>query len=361
MINTNNEFEYPGFEDLKNKEKLKFIYELGLYGEYEEVFETILKNYLSSENKEEQIFSMRAISNLIYRYKSVKQEVLPLLFQRLENKDSDIKHNALDTLHIVAFTIPRLRQEVLSTFHSIKNKFFTDKEKQNYILYLGYHGDYKYTQDYLSKYHLNDTNISLQITAMQAIELIAVRFGEIDESLILPILFEKLSSFDNDIKYVAIDTLRVIKNYVPRIEKQIYFGFIENKIDIFSWNTVPVFPHKLIPKSLSQKEKAEAIISTCMYDPEYLSAFKVCKKALKENSEDLHLAALNGLTYIIIRFGKINFEEILPLIMNCLSSEDSIEYSYAESLLYKITIVVPELKTKANEVLKNIGSAFYKP
>ena len=59
---------------------------------------------------------------------------------------------------------------------------------------------------------------------------------------------------------------------------------------------------------------------------------------------------MQGLTYLLMRFGKIDFDTILPFIKKYLASKDSEEderYIFAESILADIAIIMPDLKDQA--------------
>ncbi|XVN43832.1 MAG: hypothetical protein RCG16_06315 [Rickettsia hoogstraalii] len=67
---------------------------------------------------------------------------------------------------------------------------------------------------------------------------------------------------------------------------------------------------------------------------------------LKKESEQIHKTAFQGLSYIIIRFKKIDFDIILSFIKKFIILEEICVYIYTESLLADIAIMIPELKGK---------------
>lgn len=77
----------------------------------------------------------------------------------------------------------------------------------------------------------------------------------------------------------------------------------------------------------------------------------------KNESEDINIVAFQGLTYLVFRFEKIDFDKIFPYIRKFLDS-DSCEYTYAESILANIAITIPALKQKVIPILEEIESGY---
>lgn len=186
-----------------------------------------------------------------------------------------------------------------------------------------------------------------QRAAIEASGILARRFKKIEKNLILPILFKNLKSQDRDIVGKTIDALDDILGAIPKLGKRIFLSYIRNERDLFSGNKLKKYSDISEFKKLTTKEeKREFILSFCQSSKNYDDAFKMCINYLKENDSDINIAAIQGLIYLIMRFKKINLEEIKPILKHYISLEDC-RGVYAESLLRNISEVIPKLRNKA--------------
>jgi hypothetical protein len=80
----------------------------------------------------------------------------------------------------------------------------------------------------------------------------------------------------------------------------------------------------------------------------------------KTNSDDITDAVFKGLGYLIMRFNKIDFERILPILLEFLPPKEEIGRVYAESVLADIALYIPEFKEKSISILKQINSCYLK-
>ncbi|HJD67974.1 MAG TPA: hypothetical protein LFV66_06020 [Rickettsia endosymbiont of Bembidion lapponicum] len=151
------------------------------------------------------------------------------------------------------------------------------------------------------------------------------------------------------------NTLGDIAHLVPRLRRKIYLTCFNNGIDFFTGKKLKKFTDKNLIHSLNnEEEKIEFILSFCQNSSNYQEALEVCLYFLKKNeSKEINIAAFQGLSYVVVRFKKIDFKAILPFIGKF--SKYSIKWGepiYAESLLENIAIVIPKLRIKAITFLK---------
>ncbi len=103
-----------------------------------------------------------------------------------------------------------------------------------YIINIGHYENYDEAMDCIIK-NLNNPEELIQAAALQALGILAYRFSNIKEKLILPILFNNLNSKNERILYETKDTLEQITYHVIRLRRKIYLEFFKNGIDFFYW------------------------------------------------------------------------------------------------------------------------------
>ncbi|MCC8467621.1 MAG: hypothetical protein LN589_02780 [Rickettsia endosymbiont of Eriopis connexa] len=65
----------------------------------------------------------------------------------------------------------------------------------------------------------------------------------------------------------------------------------------------------------NEEEKAEFILSFCQNSLNYQEVLEICLYFLKRNeSNEINIAVFQGLSYILLRFQKIDFDIVLPFI-----------------------------------------------
>lgn len=228
-----------------------------------------------------------------------------------------------------------------------------------YLIDIARYEDYDEIIDCLAK-NLRNPEELIQAGAIQALGFLVRRFYNIKEDLILPLLFENLKSNSNRIYGETLDLFSDIQGYVPRLKRKIYLAYFDNGIDFFTGKKLKKFTDKNLIYSLNnEEEKVEFILSFCQNSLNYQEALEVCLYFLKNNeSKEINIAAFQGLSYIVIRFKKIDFKAILLFIGRF--SKYSIKWGepiYAESLLEDIAIVIPKLRIKATTFLKKYSYA----
>ncbi len=73
----------------------------------------------------------------------------------------------------------------------------------------------------------------------------------------------------------------------------------------------------------NEEEKKEFILSFCQNSLDYDEALEVCRYFLeKKESEQIHKTVFQGLSYIVIRFQKINFDITFPFIKKFIKALD---------------------------------------
>ncbi|HJD60017.1 MAG TPA: hypothetical protein LFW20_05135 [Rickettsia endosymbiont of Omalisus fontisbellaquei] len=220
------------------------------------------------------------------------------------------------------------------------------KKSFYYIIDVGHYENYEEAMDCIIK-NLKNPEESLQAAAIQALDIVVRRFSNIKDKLILPILFKNLKSESERIRYETIDTLGTIADYIFKLRRKICLEYFKNGIDFFTRTELKKHTDKSLIYSLNDKEeKIEFILSFCQNSSNYNEALEVCLYFLQEENEDIYIAAFQGLNYIVIRFQKINFYVILPLIKKFLKLAESRVCDYAEALLVDIAIMIPELREK---------------
>ncbi|MFP3013125.1 MAG: hypothetical protein ACEY3D_09695 [Rickettsia sp.] len=80
----------------------------------------------------------------------------------------------------------------------------------------------------------------------------------------------------------------------------------------------------------------------------------------KKESEQIHKTVFQGLSYIVIRFQKINFDITLPFIKKFIKLDKSCVHIYTGSFLVNIAIMIPELRKKVMPFLKKAKSPYLK-
>ncbi|WP_218460269.1 hypothetical protein [Rickettsia sp. TH2014] len=93
--------------------------------------------------------------------------------------------------------------------------------------------------------NLRDPEELLQTATIQALDIAVRRFSNIEDKLILPILFKNLRSESKRIKYETIDTLETIAAYIIKSKRKIYLEYIKNGIDFFTQKELQVFTDKI--------------------------------------------------------------------------------------------------------------------
>lgn len=223
-----------------------------------------------------------------------------------------------------------------------------------YLIDVGRYEDYDNAIDYLAKNLRNPEELS-QAATCQALGFLVRRFYNIKEDLILPLLFKNLNSNNKHVYGETCDLLDDINGYIPRLRRKIYLVCFNKGIDYFTYKKLKKFTDKNLIYSLNnEEEKVEFILSFCQNSLNYQEALEVCLYFLKKNeSEEINIAAFQGLSYIVIRFRKIDFKAILPFIRRFSKySTAGCEHIYAESLLDNIAIMIPKLRIKAITFLK---------
>ncbi|WP_069201607.1 hypothetical protein [Rickettsia felis] len=184
-----------------------------------------------------------------------------------------------------------------------------------YIINVGHYENYDEAMDCIIK-NLKNPKELLQAAAIQALDIVVRRFSNIKDKLILPILFKNLKSESERIRYETIDTLGTIADYIFKLRRKICLEYFKNGIDFFTQKELQVFTDKnLINNLKNEEEKIEFILSFCQNSLDYNEALEVCLYFIqKEENEDVYIAAFQGLNYVVIRFQKIDFDLIIPLI-----------------------------------------------
>nr|WP_253307905.1 hypothetical protein [Rickettsia endosymbiont of Ceutorhynchus assimilis] len=223
-----------------------------------------------------------------------------------------------------------------------------------YILYVGHCADYDEGMAYIEEKLKNPEELS-QAATCQALGILVRRFYNIKEDLILPLLFKNLKSNNKRIFEETTEVLGEISHLIPRLKREIYLAHFKNGFDFFTGKKLKILTDKTLINSLeNEKEKIEFILSFCQNSLNYQEALEVCLYFLKKNeSEEINIAAFQGLSYIVIRFKKIDFKAILPFIRRFSKySTVGCEHIYAESLLDDIAIIIPKLRKKVIFLLK---------
>lgn len=237
------------------------------------------------------------------------------------------------------------------------------KQQFYYIISVSQYDDYEGAVNYVHSF-LRNEDINIQIAAMQGLDTLASRFMNMNKA-VLPLLFDNLKSHNKSILYQTFDTLTSIAEFVIELRKEIYLSFFNNDIDFYTNKQLKKYiDMKELASLKTIEEKAEFILSFCHHSNDYNQAFNICLNFLKENKfTKLNVSAIQGLTYIIMRFETIDFNSLLPSFINFLNNEQEkygSELIYAESLLADIAYYIPIFKLQAIKILKKLKSHYIK-
>ncbi|WCR56707.1 hypothetical protein [Rickettsia asembonensis] len=209
-----------------------------------------------------------------------------------------------------------------------------------YIINVGHYENYDEAMDFIIK-NLKNPEELIQAAALQALGILAYRFSNIKEKLILPILFNNLNSKSERILYETKDTLEQITYHIISLRREIYLEYFKNRIDFFTRKILKRYTDKALMYSLSnEEEKKEFILSFCQNSLDYDEALEACRYFLeKKESEQIYKTVFQGLSYIVIRFQKINFDIILPFIKKFIKLDKSCVHIYTGSFLVNMEVL----------------------
>ena len=156
------------------------------------------------------------------------------------------------------------------------------KQQFYYIIDVSQNEDYEKAINYILPF-LRHEDIKIQRAAMQGLDMLALRFKDMDEK-VLPLLFENLKFSHIYELGQTIDTLESIAHFVLKFRRKIYFKFFENGFDFYT--------NKKLKKYIDIKEltilekieeKEEFILSFCQHSSNYKEAFNVCLSFLQKD------------------------------------------------------------------------------
>jgi hypothetical protein len=236
------------------------------------------------------------------------------------------------------------------------------EKESRYTIGVAYNGDYLEALEYIFP-KLTNQDEMIQFAAVQGIGILTFRFHKIDDERILPILFNNIISKNKLLYGVSLEALYSAAE-LAYLRKKIYTTFFKIGVDFHLGKILPVYKRKIPFISLKTEEEIEKyILSLCQNCDNYEEAFGECLNILskyKTNSDDITDAVFKGLGYLIMRFNKIDFERILPILLEFLPPKEEIGRVYAESVLADIALYIPEFKEKSISILKQINSCYLK-
>jgi hypothetical protein len=160
------------------------------------------------------------------------------------------------------------KQPEVSNFPEWKKSFY-------YIIHVSMYENYEGAMSYIIK-NLKNPEELLQAAAIQALDIVVRRFDNIEDKLILPILFKNLRSDSERVKYETVDTLGTIAYHVLRLRREICLEYFKNGIDFFTQKELQVFTDKTLINTLNnEEEKTEFILSFCQNSSNYNEVLEV--------------------------------------------------------------------------------------
>lgn len=238
-------------------------------------------------------------------------------------------------------------------------KLSASEQRFMYIVGVATYEDYEEALEYILS-QLENPEENIQAAAIQGIDTLIYRFRKIDEERALPILLDNVRLNNN--KRLVNESMEALYGAVElmHLREKIYSAFFEMGVDFHTGERLPIYKHKIEFNSLEDNTQIEKyILSLCQNCDSFEEAFEACLKILaqkEQNSDNTNIAVLNGLTYVVMRFKKINFDKLLPLLLKFLPPEEEIGNVYAEGLLADIALFIPELKKQSVAILKQINS-----
>lgn len=237
-----------------------------------------------------------------------------------------------------------------------------------YIIGVSQNEDYEVAMNYILPY-LGSEEKQLQIAAIQGLYTLVDRFVDIDE-IVLDLLIENLKSQNNDILNETLSTLNLIAQCILKYRKEIFFSFLKNNYDLYSYRHLKKYTNlKELTLLNTIEKKEEFILSFCQHSSNYNEAFSICLDFLqKDECEELNIAAIQGLIYLVMRFEQIELHLLEPIFLKFLDAANGEiigskyggELIYIESLLVDIAYYIPALKPQAIEMLRGMESSYIK-
>lgn len=232
---------------------------------------------------------------------------------------------------------------------------FADKEDWYKVIWYTYSvakgEDYDVAIDYIVNNHIRNPDERIQASAIGALYDVVIRFYDMKDN-VMPFLAESLGSPNRNILGHTLDVLKKIEHLVPRLKQTVHKIFFKQKIDFFAGKELKVFTYKSgFSICTTGEEKEEFILSFSKHSSSYDDIWDLCISIIQSSEdEDVIDTAFMGLTYLVMRFERIDFDKLIEICGKFIIDED-LKNINAECLIYAIATVIPSLRERCLSLL----------
>lgn len=211
--------------------------------------------------------------------------------------------------------------------------------------------DYDEAIDYIVENHIRNPDERIQANAIGALYDVVIRFYDMKDN-VMPFLAESLVSSNKEIRGHAFDVLGKIEHLVPRLKKTIHSIFFSQKLDFFADKELKVYTNKLdFSICTTDEEKEEFILSFSKHSNSYDDIWDLFISVIQSSEdEEIIETAFAGPTYLVMRFERIDFDELIKICGKFITYEN-IEKIYAKGHIYNIAAVIPSLRERCLSLL----------